>query len=286
MPMSFYLPLITRRLNNYFYGELMEDKSLLGRLSSGSIRFPICYVRTIDGEYFDRDFHQITEESAKVICLGLDEFVVKAAVGGHGGAGVEKISLRGLSADERKVAVNQIFAFRKNNILVQEVLRENASLAQFNPSSVNTLRVQSLYLNGNIDVLHIVLRMGTPGSFVDNSCSGGCSVGVSQDGSLREYGFTSTYDRIYKSGDVTFKGARLEQIPKLIELIKTAHVEQFPMIKYIGWDMIFDENNEPVCIEVNTRSNGHLSFQLCDGPTFGDRTEEVISYCKGKRFHY
>lgn len=286
MPMSFYLPLITRRLNNYFYGELMEDKGLLGRLSPGSIRFPVCFVRTIGGEYFDRDFRQITEDAARAICLGLNEFVVKAAVGGHGGAGVEKVSLRDLSMDERTATVNQIFTRRKNNILVQEVLREHISLARFNPSSVNTLRVQSLYLNGEVDVLHIILRMGTPGSFVDNSCSGGCSVGVSKEGYLCDYGFTSIYDRIYESGDVTFKGTRLEQIPKLIEFIKTAHVKQFPMIKYIGWDMIFDENNDPVCIEVNTRSNGHLSFQLCDGPTFGDRTDEVISYCKEKKFHY
>lgn len=102
MPMSFYLPLITRRLNNYFYGELMEDKGLLGRLSPGAVRFPVCFVRTIGGEYFDRDFRQITENAARAICLGLNEFVVKAAVGGHGGAGVEKVSFKGLSADEKK----------------------------------------------------------------------------------------------------------------------------------------------------------------------------------------
>lgn len=33
----------------------------------------------------------------------------------------------------------------------------------------------------------------------------------------------------------------------------------------------------------NSCQNGHLTFQLSAGPTFGDRTREVIDYCKTKK---
>ena len=286
MPMSYYLPLITRRLNNYWYSELLEDKSLFGYLAKGPIRFPKCYVRTVSGEYYDENFKFITESAAKEICSGLDEFIVKAATGGHGGAGIEKIVLSGSDKDTRLAKVNEVFTARKGNLIVQEVLKEHESLRRFNPSSINTLRVQSLYLNGKVSVLSILLRMGTPGSLVDNACSGGCVVGVNHDGTLHESGYTSTYDKIDHSGNVNFKDVKLDQIPDLIKLIERAHLEQFPIVKYIGWDIMFDEQNTPVCIEVNTRQNGHLSFQLCCGPTFADRTEEVINYCKSKEFKY
>ena len=64
------------------------------------------------------------------------------------------------------------------------------------------------------------------------------------------------------------------------------HTKQYHIIKYIGWDFMIDSDGNPVCIEINRCQNGHIIFQLSAGPTFGDRTKEVIDYCNSKKFVY
>ena len=49
---------------------------------------------------------------------------------------------------------------------------------------------------------------------------------------------------------------------------------------------MIDTDGNPVCIEINSCQNGHIIFQLSAGPTFGDRTKEVIDYCNSKKFVY
>ena len=69
----------------------------------------------------------------------------------------------------------------------------------------------------------------------------------------------------------------------MLNHVEEAHTKQFPICKYIGWDMIIDKDRNPICIEINSCQNEHLTFQLSAGPTFGDRTREVIDYCKTKK---
>ena len=59
-------------------------------------------------------------------------------------------------------------------VVIEEVIVQDESLAAFNQSSVNTLRIQTAnYGNGTIDVLWPCLRMGRKGSIVDNAGAGG-----------------------------------------------------------------------------------------------------------------
>ncbi|RHK72071.1 hypothetical protein DW047_23725 [Phocaeicola vulgatus] len=60
MPMSIYLPLITRRINDYQYTEIMEHKSLFGYLTNGVVHFPHCYFRTVHGEYYASNMEQLS----------------------------------------------------------------------------------------------------------------------------------------------------------------------------------------------------------------------------------
>lgn len=286
MPFAYYLPLISRRLNSYQYAALLEDKSLLGYLMPGIIRFPKVYLRTVAGEYYNENMQFLSEEKAKQVVKGLAEFCIKPASGGFGGLGVKKYFSKEYNHAEWSNVIDEIFNNYKKNFVVQEVLTEHESLEKFNPTSVNTLRVQSLYLNGRVTVHSILLRIGGIGAEVDNICSGGVVVGVHHDGRLFDVGFDAKMNQYTSYGNITFKGECLPQIPSLIQLIKDAHVKQFPIVKYIGWDIMFDRQNTPVCIEVNACQNGVLCFQIASGPTFGDRTQEVLDYCKTREFSY
>ena len=74
--------------------------------------------------------------------------------------------------------------------------------------------------------------------------------------------------------------------PDLIKQVEEAHKHQFPLCKYIGWDMIIDRNGKPVCFEINSCQIGQLTFQLSAGPTFCELTLDVIDYCKTKKLYF
>ncbi len=286
MPMSIYLPLITRRLNDYQYTEILEHKSLFGYLAKGVVRFPHCYLRTVNREYYADNMEQLTMEDAINNCLDADRLVLKDSLGGSGGKGIEILKFEGKSREERYAILKHSISLRKTDFVVQEYLQEHDLLKQFNPSSVNTIRVQSLYLNGKFSAVTIILRFGAEGAEVDNACSGGVSVGIKQDGTLFENGYDNKGNQYKNKGNIVFKETKLPFIPDLIKHIEDAHKHQFPLCKYIGWDLIVDKNNNFICIEINSCQNGHIIFQLSAGPTFGDRTKEVVDYCKTKPLYF
>ena len=49
---------------------------------------------------------------------------------------------------------------------------------------------------------------------------------------------------------------------------------------------MIDINGEPIIVEVNASQPGVRGIQYCTGSVFGDRTQEVIDYCKAKKFHF
>ena len=73
-------------------------------------------------------------------------------------------------------SVSEIVDYLKTikECVVEEVIIQDESLAEFNESSLNTLRINTVnYGNGEIDALWPCLRMGRSGSVVDNAGAGG-----------------------------------------------------------------------------------------------------------------
>jgi hypothetical protein len=52
------------------------------------------------------------------------------------------------------------------------------------------------------------------------------------------------------------------------------------MCALVGWNIGVDENDEPILVEANLESPSVNVSQLCCGPIFGDRIEEVFDYVK------
>lgn len=281
---NLYLPLIARRLNNYHYTKFFEDKGLLGHLSR-TVEFPHCIVRCIDGEYYDDEFKQISKASAYDIVSGhKGKLVFKLSRGSSGGHGVQIIELSS-DTDPRQQAIKLMNTFGKDYV-VQEAICQHEMMARFNPSSVNTLRIATLYLNGAASLCWTILRIGKDGAFVDNMSSGGMGVGVDRFGKLHDFGYDYACHQIHEINNIRFAGVQLEFIPRIIEYILKKHVEEFSLCKFIGWDVCVSEEGKIIIIEVNSSQPGIFQEQLCMGPVFGDRTEEVIEYVKRKEFKY
>lgn len=286
LPHRIYLPMVAHKLNDYKYTKLLEHKSLLGYLAKGNIKFPYCFVRCVNQEYYDNNMRQISRQEAVDICSRQISLVVKDSVDSAGGNGVEIVRLEELGDAERIDVVNRQLNLRKRDFVIQECIKQHSSFARFCPSSINTLRVTTLYLNGRYSTLSIVLRHGREQAKVDNWGAGGVIVGVHEDGRLYERGYDIKMNEYNNIEGTSYDSIVLDQVPDMLNKIEEAHKSQFSLCKLIGWDVCFNESNEPVVIELNASQPGVIGEQLCTGPIFGDRTQEVVDYCKDKEFKY
>ena len=80
----------------------------------------------------------------------------------------------------------------KSGFLFQETVKQHPDLNKLNPSSLNTIRIDT-FINSDskIDIISAYIRMSTNESHVDNIISGGCMVGINlQTGSFKKYGYS------------------------------------------------------------------------------------------------
>lgn len=252
-----------------------------GFLVNSNIQSPTVYTRRINGEYYNGNMNQISEHEALEECIG-HIVIVKDSKDSSGGKGVKKMSI---NKDNLK-GLESEFHSRTQDFVVQECLEQAEEMAKFNPSSINTFRITTLYLNGKYSLLNINLRMGKQNSTVDNWGVGGIIVGVNPDGLLKPFGYDIQLNKYYSSNGIKFEGTIIKEMPYILKEVEKAHKNYFSLCKLIGWDICIDSNCNPVMIEVNSSQPGIIGEQLCNGPIFGDRTQEVVEYCKSKKFSY
>lgn len=286
---NLYLPLVARRLNDYHYTKFYEDKGIVDSFSK-TLKFPKCLCRCINGEFYDDAFRQISKASAieKIVRKGdggrVGGVIFKISRGSSGGHGVYMLDSSG-DENFKQTVVKTIGVLGKDYI-AQEVICQHEIMAKFNPSSVNTFRITTLYLNGRVSLCAVILRIGKSGAIVDNMCLGGTGVGVDESGCLHDYGYDYSCSKISEMNGVRFAGIKFEFVPAMIEMVMKAHKEDFPMCKFIGWDVCVDQKGNFIVIEINSSQPEIIVTQLNNGPIFKDRTEEVIEYIKDKDFKY
>lgn len=281
-----YLPLVARKLNNYHYTKFFEDKGLLGAQQCDDLRFPYCYVRCIDGEYYDNSLQQISKQRAVDICLNQEVLVWKPGKNSSGGHNVQMIVLTGQNNNEKTKEVQSLFETKFRDFVIQRQLEQHEQISRFNETSINTFRITTLYLNGKASLQSCCMRMGGLGSFVDNVGSGGIMVGVKPDGKMNEYGLGYECIKRDSANGVKFKDVSFSFLPSVIEFLLEHHKKSFPLCKLIGWDVCIDKEMKPIVIEINSSQPGIFYEQIVSGPIFVDRTDEVIKYVKTKKFVY
>ena len=264
-----------RLLNPFRYSLFLQHKCNLKHYIPEANR-PKTIIQNIDGHFFDKTDNPITLDESVSIARNHLPFFIKIAAGSGGGRGIQKISV----ADN----IDKLFVDYKKDFILQEPLKEHPTLSRYNPDCINTIRVLSLNINDKCSILSSFIRMGGLGSIVDNLHSSegtGVLVGVKNDGRLHEFGVDKYYNKIYMSpmGEY-FDGLSIEYYDKVKDFILYWHQKSFPFANLIGWDIILDQNSNPVVIEINLDSADIAAHQVFNGPIFGERTEEVIEYMK------
>lgn len=277
------------------------DKNMFERLLPQDY-FPVCILRNMEFDYMDRDYHIIQMDNVefeKRVLQNNDlckkgKLIVKPAKDSSGGAGVRLFTYNGskwVSNDGDTLTLAYLEKKYKRNFIIQQTLEPCKFVKQFNPTSYSTFRIFT-YRSVTDDKPHFIgghLRVGTKDSFKDNICGGGFAIPINNEGTLAHYASNAQrkqYDSV-NGINLKEKDFVIPNWNKVIDLCYDIAVKVIPN-RLLSFDIMLDENEEPRCIEFNSRNQTVTTVQTTYKPFFGEYTEEVITYCKnrmGKRIY-
>ena len=270
IPDSFNQPFIDEYYSNPQHSFPFDDKNLYD-LYFHDVNCPKVVFRKVNGFFLDENYSEISIDDAIKKAKDSGEIILKPAKFSMGGSGI----LIWNADDEESKLVDYLNGL--NFIVCQEIIKQHPEMAKVNPSSVNTLRIMTLILNGQVHVLSSVCRMGVNGSRIDNASKGGIVCGIKSNGQLKDVAFTPSGDKymVHPQG-VHFESITIPHYAQCVDLVKSLAKRFAAVSRLISWDLAIDESGQPMLIEFNL-TIGEMDFhQLCNGPLYGDLTEEVL----------
>jgi hypothetical protein len=264
IPDDFYYCYADTYFTNYHTSIKLDNKNLYD-LYFYDVQKPKCIGRRIEGVYLDADYNPTTLKSIIVRCQNAGNIIIKSAINSDGGKGCYFV-------DDVHNNIDKLIEIlgSNNNIVIQEIINQHDELKSFNPQSVNTVRVMTLYFDGEIHVLSSVLRMGIEGNRVDNASSGGIVCGIDKDGLLKNIAYDSKGNKYYSHPQgKKFDGVKVPAFSEIIKISERLANRFINFTKLISWDFAIAQDGTPVLIEANF-TGGQLDFhQLCNGPIWG-----------------
>lgn len=280
MPDSFYYAYIDPFYNDWDRATYIDHKGYY-RLMFPGARQPELLANRMNGYWYNKEGILIEKSEAIKICRSVKTCFIKQATESEGGHGVTFVD----NTSESESKLLEVFDNTNFDLVVQVGLEQSKTLSAINKSSVNTIRLYTLFKrDGSVKLYSVILRMGINGAKVDNASSGGITVGVENDGRLKQYAYNAKgvrFDRHPTSG-VHFNQYVIPNFDKAKALVMKQALN-FPHFRIISWDVAIDKNDEPVIIEANLKF-GEIDFhQLNNGPLFGDDTEEILKEVFGTK---
>lgn len=268
------------RLNSTKLLAAWDDKAYYQRFFP-YIRQPSTVAFVIDGAFYDKKYSAVDVSSVSMMLIdSYDRVIIKPSYGLEG-RGVELVETKEHDCSSLK---EKLLSYGRNYV-VQEVIRQHKSLAVYNNSSVNPIRIMTLRMNGVIHYLHSTLRFGIPGSNTDISFIGKKEIArvcaVSNQGDVSKVWFDTDGKKHSISDLRVYEQERIPGFGKIIDIATSVH-EGLQHFDLVGCDFTIDQHEEPILIEYNVFWPGIIFPQYCHGPLFGELTDELISYLENK----
>ena len=152
---------------------------------------------------------------------------------------------------------------------------------------MNTVRIITFFHNNKVYALSSIIRIGASGSNIDNASAGGIFCGINNDGYLKNIAYNDYGDifRVHPTTNAVFSEHYIPKYTELVALSERLHNRLVDFSKLISWDFAIDESGEPILIEVNATRGGISFHQMCNGPLFGNLTNEVIKDVFSKKWN-
>ena len=144
--------------------------------------------------------------------------------------------------------------------LLEEVIENIEEIKNINPSTLNTIRVNTfLDKNANVHILSVVLRVGGANADVDNWAAGGVVYLVDKkDGIIKGEGLDKkgNFFVYHPSTNVKVSGFEVPNFNKLISWVKNLAIKN-NKAKLVGWDIAVTNSGFEL-IEGNFAADEHL----------------------------
>ena len=247
---------ITRGVNYGYVSSLNDIEAR--KLLDNKIEFLKEFDELIGREWLDlsvckfEDFNKFFKEEKNIIAKPVD---------GMCGVGIQFYTLPDSDEEIRKVYDSCI---KDGTTLVEEVIIQHPELSRIHPASINTVRIVTLQINGNVGIPFACLRVGN-GKRVDNHASGGLVARIDLETGRVDTPGTGKYGSEYLQHPITgvdFIGFEIPMYTEAIELVKKA-ANRIPKVGLIGWDIAIT-NKGPVVVE----GNDYPCYALYQSPAF------------------
>lgn len=241
------------KINNAFNPDLKERE-----IFDSKLNFYQRYSDYLGREWLD--FENISYDKFVAFIKRNPTFFVKD-VRTFRGMGVYKHRFKAdLMVDESNESANSLFLKYKNDndayYVLEAPIVQKGVISDLHPFSINTIRVVTLY-DTNKDIVHIMstmIRMGNNNNYRDNFHNGGIGAVIDKEtGVIVSRGF-DMYGNTYIYHPLTNKQIVGTCIPYWEEVKKFSEeaARLTPSVKYIGWDIVVNENGKLLLVEGNS----------------------------------
>ncbi|MBR3412762.1 MAG: hypothetical protein IKG81_08735 [Bacteroidales bacterium] len=248
----------------------LDDKNMYDMYFHDVIQ-PKTIVRKVNGLYLDENYKELSLEQVVEKCKKQNSVIIKPSVNMGAGNGIVFWN----ETDGEILLLESLN--QKSNCVVQEIIRQHSALADLHKESVNTIRMITCFLDGEMRVLSTIVRMGAGASRLDNASAGGLFCGVQEDGRLKKYGYNKGGESFEKhpQGGV-FAECKIPNFERCKNLVKMLAYRFVRVSRLISWDLAIAEDGEPLLIEVNLCYGDVDIHQMANGPLYGEYTEQII----------
>ena len=129
--------------------------------------------------------------------------------------------------------------------ILEEIIKQDAEMASFNESSVNTIRIPSFITkNGEHVILNPTIRTGRKGSVVDNAGAGGITAMIDiKTGIIVTEAIDKKYNRykVHPDSGKPFVGTQIPRWNELVKIVEMAHRSLPSRHRYVGFDFALSE---------------------------------------------
>lgn len=272
--------------NRYDFVPAYMDKNIQGRLlglpdEKYNILYPETVIYNSNGIFFKSSGEECSRNEVLEILESCEsDIILKPTVETYGGHGVVRIKAN--SIDKNFSALMDKY---KYNYIFQKAVVQHPVMAEFNATSVNTVRIVTYRgFDKKIKTLYAVLRFGGEGAVMDNACSGGGFTGINiATGELLN---RKRYS--YFLMDAPMLPTHLPNTIPFWERIQAAALtlhKRLPQLGIVGWDFSISPGGTPVLIEFNPRPG--IGFQSAIGPIFSkEELDEIMAHVSKHQTKY
>ncbi len=250
------------KVNNQAAFHELTDKGLLYKVAKKYFKREACIISPEEDAGGFMDF--ITRHPT---------FIIKPI---EGSTGIDTHLLTIKSSTEAEEKYTELC--RQGKWIAEELIQQHPAMAEWNASSVNTLRVPTIDTGNDIKILQPFFRTGRKGSFVDNAGQGGVfavfdpDTGIIITDGVDEYGGRHEY---HPESGLKYKGWQIPRYQEMKDMTAEIIKELPSQPRYVAFDFALTPEGW-VLVEGNY--NGQFVGQIAEKK--GVRKKFIEYYCR------